>query len=189
MESNNAVIDNSLIENLVELPYSEEDPGFIGNIMNSFNDNRIYIYMLVVVLIIGVIVYYLYKKYKSPKETMNNTENKNKSNNEQIITKLVSGDFFVLNEYGQAVKIKDVLKPMLPVNQNMVQMEEVPKQQPIQQVMKRPKLEHPGESNEMDINEEIMRMQKNEDENVAQLNLTHSELADINTKFQEMEHS
>ena len=83
------------------------------------------------------------------------------------------------------------------MQQQMMQQQMMQQQMNQQQMMQkqnnindhRPKLQHPNSDNENDsddINIELARIQANEDDNIAQHNLTNSELAEINKKLEMM---
>jgi len=74
------------------------------------------------------------------------------------------------------------------MQQQMMQQQMMQQQMMQQQnsVGPRPKLQHPDNDMSDHIDMELERIQENENENVAQHNLTNSELAEINNKIEAM---
>jgi hypothetical protein len=88
---------------------------------------------------------------------------------------------------------KQMMEKQMMEQQMLAQQEQMMQQQMMQQQMvlqNKIKLQHPGDYNETpaseEINAELARIQSNEDDNVAQHNLTNSELAEINHKLEMM---
>lgn len=150
---------------------------FFQLLLNKINQNRNYIYIGLVVVSLAIAGYYLYRRSK--KETLTNLkfDNKGKDNNE----------YYILDASGTPVRV-------LP-NQNIIQNPETESRVvhnidlplPPYAETPRPKIQHPDPesdtiSNNTDI--ELARIQANEDENVAQQNLTNSELAEISRNLE-----
>ncbi len=234
-------------------PAETTEEGFVQSIIKKFTENKMYIYIGIAVIVLGVVLYYFFIKNK--KETMAQTDKKPrlalpKSNNDgsgqpqtqtqtQPKASEVPGPFnpmgqeyYVLDNNGNPVKVSGnfpmVNQPLPPLplpNQQPSQQEimmlqkqmmekkmmeqQMMEQQMMEQQMREAqlqaqaqaqakkqsqqkiKLEHPTNEeathhSENDIDIELARIRANEDENVAEHNLTHSELAEINKKLEMM---
>lgn len=201
--------------------------GFIQSILKKISDNKMYIYIAIAVIVLGLVLYYFFIKNK--KETMNQTDKKSQlalpkqGPQEQTLTKSeipdtfnpLGQEYYLLDNNGNPVKVSgsfsSVNQPLVPLpvpNQQPSQqeimmlqkqmMEKKMMEQQMKEAQMHPhvkpnlKLEHPtndemvNSDNENDIDVELARIKANEDENVAEHNLTHSELAEINKKLEMM---
>lgn len=190
---------------------TEQSNGLISNLLKKFTENKMYIYIAIGIVILAVVAFYYLKKCK---KDVNNS-NKNtllpipKQNYESSITGLNNDDHFILDANGNPVKItgsfSNQLLP-LPIpkqqpSQQDVQMlqkqmyeKQLMQQQMLQNQMmqqqhsggQKQKLQHPESEVSDEIDVDLDDIQENEDENVAQHNLTNSELAEINKKIEMM---
>lgn len=168
----------SIADNVV-LPEGNQ-PGFIQSTINKITNNKKYLYIGITVIILGCVLYYLYKKNK--KENMKNIN----------LGELNNQEYFVLDSNGNPKKVA-LVNQQLPIQTQQPSQQEImmlQKQMMEKQQQTRPKikLEHPKTDNQEseDINDELARIQANEDENVTVHNLTNSELAEINKKLEMM---
>lgn len=234
--------------NLVHVETTEG--GFVQSIIKKISDNKMYIYIGIAVIVLGVVLYYFFMK--NQKETMAQTDKKPqlalpKQNNQPqgqapVATEapgpfntMGGQEYFVLDNNGNPVKVSG----SFPMVNNPLQPLPLPNQQPSQQEImmlqkqmmekkmmeaqmreqqmmeaqmreqqmreaqafaqaqtqaqakSKIKLEHPSnedgdEEHDDDVGIELARIRANEDENVAEHNLTASELAEINKKLEMM---
>lgn len=224
-----------LANNVVE---SKPVEGFLSIIKKTFEENKMYFYIGIAVIVLGIVLYYFYMKNK--KEIKSNSTNQPKLElptkpqvqpiepaNTNASVQQISGDgYWVMDAQGNPVKVSGMygnqLAP-LPVPkqtpspaeiamlqkqmleqqmlEQQIMQQQIMQQQLIQQQMaaqqkkpqlkKNQKIAHPEDSeddniNSDDINVELARIKANEDENVAQHDLTNSELAEITKKLESM---
>ncbi len=229
-----------LANNVVE---SKPAEGFLPMIKKIFEENKMYFYIGIAVIVLGIVLYYFYMKNK--KEIKSNSKNQPKLElptkpqvqptepvNTNASVPEISGDgYWVMDAQGNPVKVSGMYgnqlaplpvpkqtpspaeiamlqKQMLEqqIMQQQLRQQELMQQQMMQQQMmqqqmaaqqkkpqpkKNQKIAHPEDSeddniNSDDINVELARIKANEDENVAQHDLTNSELAEITKKLESM---
>ncbi len=217
-----------LANNVVE---SKPVEGFLTVIKKTFEENKMYFYIGIAVIVLGIVLYYFYIKNK--KEIKSNSKNQPKlelptkpqdqptePENSQTNSSVqqISGDgYWVMDAQGNPVKVSGMygnqLAP-LPVpkqtpspteiamlqkqmleqqmleqqimQQQLMQQQLMQQQMAAQQHKTQPKkIAHPEDSDDIDV--ELARIKANEDENVAQHDLTNSELAEITKKLESME--
>jgi hypothetical protein len=211
----------------------QPEGGIVQSVLKKISDNKMYIYIGVAVIVLGLVLYYFFIKNK--KETTIQTDKNPQSalpNQDQpqetvpskqpevpSVFNPLGQEYYVLDNNGNPVKVSGSFPQM---NQQLAPLP-VPNQQPSQQEIimiqkqmrekqmieaqemalaraqakPKMKLEHPSNDenvheesdNENDIDVELARIKANEDENVAEHNLTQSELAEINKKIEMMNSS
>ena len=93
-------------------------------------------------------------------------------------------DIQMLQKQMQEKQMQEYMQQQMMQQQMMQQ--QMMQQQMMQQNNSRPKLQHPESDMSDNIDVDLAKIQDNEDENVAQHNLTNSELAEINNKIEMM---
>lgn len=227
------------VSSVIELANNAVDStpaeGFMSIVTKKFSENKMYVYIGVAVIVLGIVLYYFY--IKNRKETKAKSDNKPKLDLPQLPTKQVqpndqlqelaqvpeiSGDgYWVIDAQGRPVKVSGGFPQMMPpqiaplpvpkqapsageikmlqkqmLEQQLFQQQMLEQQRRLvteqkaqpsrktQQKIKHPEESENSESN--DINVELARIKASEDENVAQHNLTNSELAEITKKLEIM---
>jgi hypothetical protein len=188
--------------------------GFVQLMLKKISNNKIYIYIGIVVIILGLVLYYVFIKNK--KET---TQHKPRDGHGSLNP--TGQEYFVLDNNGNPVKVSGNFPVMnqgldpLPVptqqpsqreimmlkqqmHEHQMHEQQMHEQQMHEQQMhehqNKPKikLEHPSNEEsandtDTDINMELERVKANENKNIAEHNLTNSELAEINKKLEMLE--
>lgn len=210
------------IDPVQELIQPEE--GLVQSILKKISNNKMYIYIGIAIIVLGVVLYYFFIKNK--KETMCDTDKNNnltlqpqsqyhqsiQSNqveNNTFNPNPLDQEYYVLDTNGNPVKVYGSLPTMNQQLETIPIPNQHPSQQDIQmlqkQMIEQPlrrhpdqvktiiKLEHPNdtsvnENTNNDLNNELTRIQDNENENIAEHNLTKSELAEINKKLENNEY-
>lgn len=228
----------------------QSEEGFIHSILKKISDNKMYIYIGIIVIILGLVLHYFFNKNK--KETMGDTSKQfqlalptqynvseplNSHNQEYYVLDnngnpiKVSGSFPTINQPVHPLHVplqqpsqQDVMmlqKQMMekmggqPTREEQMReqhmheqhmreqmheqhMREQMHEQPMREQMggqHRSKmiLEHPSndetvnvDSDDEEVDVDLARVKANEDVNIAEHNLTHSELAEINKKLEMM---
>lgn len=191
--------------NITNVQTPEQSNGLINNLLKKFTENKMYMYIAIGIIVLAVVAFYYFKKCK--KDVKNNNKNQlpvPKQNNASS-TGLNNDDHFIIDANGNPVKVtgsfSNQLLPLpIPKQQpsqkdvQMLQKQMYEKQMMQQQnvASQKPKLQHPesemSDNIEIDLDDiqENENEYENEDENVAQHNLTNSELAEINKKIEMM---
>lgn len=170
------------------------------SILNKILNNKTYIGIGIAVIILGAVVYYFFIKNKKAivKETNQNIKLE-LPKNQKVVEPLnnLSQDYFVLDANGNPVRVSSGLPiPLqqpstneLMMLQKQLQEKKLYEQQMLaqSQTITKQKLEHPPTmESEENLSEELNRIKANEDQNIAELNLTNSELAEITKKLEMM---
>jgi len=210
----NPEINTNVPTTTTNVPTNQNSTGFINNLLKKFTENKNYKYIAIGIIILALAALYYYKKCKKESKTnQNKNQMPVKQNNESVLSGLNNNDHFILDSNGNPVKVTGTFpnQPLpLPIpkqqpSQQDIQMlqkqmyekqmqQQMMQQQMMQQQMmqqqnsvgQRPKLQHPDNDMSDHIDMELERIQENENENVAQHNLTNSELAEINNKIEAM---
>jgi len=181
---------------------TEKSNGLISNLLKKFTENKIYLYVAIGIIVLGIVAFYYFKKCK---KDVKNKSILPKQSNAPFIG-LNNEDHFILDANGNPVKVtgsfqNQTLPLPLPLplpipkqqpSQKDVQMlqKQMHEKQMMQQqkivVNKKTKLQHPESEMSDEIEIDLDDIEENEDENVAQHNLTNSELAEINKKIEMM---
>jgi hypothetical protein len=180
------------------------------SIFKKISDNKIYIYISVGVIVIGLVVYYFYIKNKKSELALFDQTNQlkvsktlqpqeqeyylfDKNGNPVKVSKNVSGNVSIINQQPSQQEIIMIQKQMMEqqmMEQQMRQQQDIAHFNTNTQMQDKPKmkLEHPSNNydSDNDINLELARIKANENENIAEHNLTHSELEEINKKLEMM---
>ena len=194
-ETNNQVENNSVISQLTETNTKKNELGFIDSIVKKISDNKIYIYIGIAVLILGLVLYYFYTKNK--KETAINKSDTTKPQEQFTIDS--NGN--PVKEFNKSVESFNSQMNNMPVLPLPKLVQELPLPKPIQELhmqQNKIKLEHPADSDTLDNyensssdntsnNDDFEQIQSNENINIAQHNLTNSELEEINRKLEMMD--
>ncbi len=193
----------------------DQSEGFVQSLLKKISDNKMYIYIVIAVIILVLVLYYFFIKNKKetmdqiekpqlalPKQDQNQTHEQQESGTFNPHGQ----EYYIIDNNGNPVKVSGNYSslPQLPVlNQQPSQQEimmlqkqmmekKMMEQQLQAQTKPKIKLEHPqndeivnSDSNN-DIDVELARIKANEDENIAEHNLTHSELAEITNKLEMM---
>jgi hypothetical protein len=154
--------------------------GLFQPLIKKLTKNKLYLYIGIAVIVLGLVLYYMY--YRNKNETSKPPASMHVSFNPAV------QDYYVVDANGVPIKARSELAP-IPITQ----------QQPTaNDAHMLRKLQHPNEDAEEnepntkcddvhigsdDIDVEISRIHDNEDANVAEHNLTNSELAEINRKI------
>lgn len=199
------------VNNISETTTDGVSTGLLSSIFKKLNDNKIYILLCVSVIVLGISLYYFFIKNKKEISSLVDTNtNKNNDEKKEILN---NQEYYVLDSNGNPVKISGVFNQQ-PIQQNtrtqLIHPSSTQPTQPTQptmtqqeimilqkQLLEKEKLEaqhleqqlrekHNDELLSEDINNEISRIQENEDNNIAQHNLTNSELEEINRKLEMM---
>jgi len=153
-------------------------------------------YIAIGIIVLAVIAFYYFKKCKKDIKNKNELPLPKQSNAPSI--GLNNEDHYILDNNGNPVKVtgtfSNQLLPLpIPKQQpsqkdvQMLQKQMYEKQMMQQNVeLQKPKLQHPESEMSDEINIDLDDIEENEDENVAQHNLTNSELAEINKKIEMM---
>lgn len=141
-----------------------------NNISNTVSNNQIYIYIGIGVLILAVILYYFYIKNK--KETLVNTDTKTNQPPQLPLQQAQDQENNQIQE--------QLLQQQHQIMYLQQQLQQQQQQQPPQT---NNRLIHQDESSEIN-NIDLMRIQSNENDNIAQHNLTNAELEEINQKLE-----
>jgi hypothetical protein len=182
---------------------TEKSKGLINDLLKKFTENKMYMYIAIGIVILAVVAFYYFKKCKKDVKSGNKNQLPIPKQNESSKTALNNDDHFILDSNGNPVKVTGSLSnQLLPLpipkqqpSQHDVQMlhKQMYEKQMQQQMMQeqssggqKPKLQHPESEMSEDIDVDLDDIQDEEDENVAQHNLTNSELAEINKKIEMM---
>ena len=238
---------SSVMELANNVVNSNPAEGFLNIVKKKFSENKMYVYIGIAVIVLGVVLYYFYIKNKKETKEKSSTkpvlelpkaqpEPKSQENNNPVPE--ISGDgYWVMDAQGRPVKVSGAFQQVgqpnqiaplpLPIpkqvpsaaeikmlqqqmlEQQMLQ-QQMMQQQMLQQQLEQQqmeqhkrklaeqkaqskkhqsKLSHPEDSENAesdDINVELARIKANEDDNVAQHELTNSELAEITKKLETM---
>jgi len=181
-----------------------QSKGLINNLLKKFTENKMYMYIAIGIIVLAVVEFYYFKKCKKDVKNKNELPLPKQSNAQS--TGLNNEDHYILDTNGNPVKVtgtfSNQLLPLpLPIPKQqpsqkdvqMLQKQMYEKQMMQQNVeLQKPKLQHPesemSENYEFseNMNVDLDDIEENEDENIAQHNLTNSELAEINKKIEEM---
>jgi len=174
------------------------------SIFKKISDNKIYIYISIGIIVLGLVVYYFYIKNKKSQlalsdqpsqlkvsETLQPQEQEyylfDKNGNPVKVSRNISGNVSIINQQPSQQEIM-IQKQMM--EQQMRQQQDIAHFNTNAQMQDKPKikLEHPSNDSDSDndINVELTRIKANENENIAEHNLTHSELEEINKKLEMM---
>jgi hypothetical protein len=174
-----------------------QSKGLINNLLKKFTENKMYMYIAIGIIVLAVVAFYYFKKCKKDVKNKNQLPLPKQSNAPS--TGLNNDDHFILDTNGNPVKVtgsfSNQLLPLpIPKQQpsqkdvQMLQKQMYEKQMMQQQnvASQKPKLQHPESEMSDEIEIDLDDIEDNEDENVAQHNLTNSELAEINKKIEMM---
>ena len=234
------------ISSVMELANNVVDSGpaenFMTMVKQKFSENKMYVYIGIAVIILGVVLYYFYVRNKKetkksdnkpvlelPKQEKPNVTEKPDNYNQ--VPQISGDEYWVMDANGKPVKVSGAFGQVAPLpipkqapsaaeikmlQQQMLEQQMIQQQMMHQQMMqeqfereqreqhqrqlaekkaananKKPhkKITHPEDSEAKesdDIDVELARIKANEDENVAQHDLTNSELAEIKNKLEIM---
>lgn len=175
-----------------------QSKGLINNLLKKFTENKMYMYIAIGIIVLAVVAFYYFKKCKKDVKNKNQLPLPKQSNAPS--TGLNNEDHYILDTNGNPVKVTGVFSnQLLPLpipkqqpSQKDVQMlqKQMYEKQMMQQQqnveLQKPKLQHPESEMSDEIEIDLDDIEENEDENVAQHNLTNSELAEINKKIEMM---
>lgn len=155
--------------------------GFVQSFFRKIYNNKMYIFIAIAVFGIGLASYYFYmKKY-----------GKNKASKQEQPA-LSSSEYYVLDNNGKPVKVSGNLHPLPIIVQQPSQQEIAMLQNQMLESNNQQKLEHPTiDSEQVDYNNdnmdnELERINSNENQNIRNHNLTASELNEIEKKLDMM---
>ena len=186
----------------------EKSKGFIQDLIKKISENKMYQYIAIGIIILVVVAFFYFKKSKKDMKPVNKNQQALPKQNEPSAVGLNNEDHFILDANGNPVKVTGLSNQLLPLpipkqqpSQQDVQMlqkqmyeKQLMQQQMLQNQMmqqqhsggQKQKLQHPESEVSDEIDVDLDDIQENEDENVAQHNLTNSELAEINKKIEMM---
>jgi peptidoglycan hydrolase CwlO-like protein len=159
--------------------------GLFQPIIKKLTENKLYLYIGIAVIVLGLVLYYLY--YRNKNETSKPPANMHVTFNP------ATQDYYVVDANGVPVKVHaqpSELAP-IPITQQQPSAKEVHMLRKLQHPNENEKDDANGKCDEVqvdleDIDVEISRIHENEDKNIAEHNLTNSELAEINRKIDQM---
>ena len=211
---------------LVDTSPTTSKEGFFANFFKKYEENRLYVYIGIGVVVLGIVLYYFYVKNKQ--ET--NIQKKTGVTPQTILEMMQNMPLPMVQQILQQIP-PQLLHETLQMHQQLMQqqmqqqapqqMQQQQMQQPMQQQMQQPmqqpmqqqpmyqqasqqtkptkksrsKLQHPNMKPELntdninnldDVDVEVARAQLNENENVAEYNLTNSEVQDIHNKLDKL---
>ena len=78
----------------------EQSDGFIQKLLKKFTENKMYLYITITVIVLGIVLYYFYKKSKKELKCVNDKP-------QLALPKQKSDEYFVLDENGNPVKVSE----------------------------------------------------------------------------------
>ena len=149
------------------------DEGFFSGIIKKFTDNKIYIGILVGVIVLGVVLYYFYRKNKKETQIKSDDliiqENTSKQTNQAV--------------EGQEHEQRQLLEYQA-MQQQLAMQQQALQQQALQQreqaASQQQKIEHPTYTDE---SEESEKSNEDSGNDLKQYDLTQSEIQQINEKL------
>ena len=200
-------------------PTSKE--GFFANFFKKYEENRLYVYIGIGVIVLGIVLYYFYVNNKqetniqkktevTPQTILEMMQNMPLPMVQQILQQIPPQLLHETLQMQQQLMQQQMQQQQMPQQMSQHTPQQAPQQTPQQtpqqmqqqapQQIKptkksRGKLQHPNMKPELntnhinnldDVDVEVARAQLNENENVAEYNLTNSEVQDIHNKLDKL---
>lgn len=161
------------------------DEGFFSGIIKKFTDNKIYIGILVGVIVLGIVLYYFYRKNKKETQIKSDDliiqENTSKQTNQEV-----EGQE---HEQRQLLEYQ-AMQQQLAMQQQALQqqaLQQAREQQVLQQreqaASQQQKIEHPTYTDESEESEKSEKSEKQSGNDLKQYDLTQSEIQQITEKL------
>lgn len=168
-------------------------------VINKITGKKTAIYLIILVIVLGGIGYYLYKKHfnkpeEPKKEDKPVIKKEDDSGKKQILNP--SNEYYILDPNGNPILISTYFNDIVKLHLTKQQMMQAPVMVQIpmqaqektpdtdknqrQEIKQRPKLTHPDESDENESSEQ-------EDDNIADQNLTNEEIEALKKELEIME--
>jgi type IV secretory pathway VirB10-like protein len=163
-----------------------DEEGLLSSIIKKFNENKLYIYIAVGVIILGFVLYYLYAKNKSI------TNQQVKQQNVQQANQAKQAQVAQQKAMQQMQAQKQAQQKQM---QMQMEMQKQAQQMQMQKQKQKPKLKHPGSDDESSHkseseSESVVGSESESDGEIKndldQYDLTNSELNDITDKLKKV---
>lgn len=167
------------------------------SLLKQLSNNRTYLYIIAVVIVLAGIGYYLYKTQFSKKPENKKSTDIETENKKEILNP--NKEYYILDRRGNPILVNQYFNNMLEASQQktkqpiMLNQSEpkLEKPQPyLKQQTSRPKLSHPGEDEKEETNydnEQEKDEEYNEDEDIANQDLTQDEIEELNRQLDMMQ--